>query len=814
MQAMSMFGGLSVLVLAILGGGLPLGVPPEKENPVMGHVAPAECLMYASWASMAAPNPASTNQTEQLLAEPEIREFAAVLERSLGQVLNLSSRTLPGEPPAPSTAAAPLWGKVLLTRATAIFVTKFVPREPLPLVEGGLIVRAGEHAAQLDASLTEWLGSADQKPVESTIGGRKFHRLAASEAGLPMEVTWGVAGEYLMIGLGEKTLDDMIARVAARQEPAWLVQVKQQLPAERRCSVSYINAKKLTEALLPLAGPEVEQVVATLGLRQIGTLASVSAMDEAGIVSHSTLAIDGPPRGLVALLENEGIGKEDLAHIPSDALLASCWSLEASRVLDTILETIREVEPRAADEFEGELRNFEREFGVDVRATLAGLGNNWSLHAANADGGLMGVAVTVEVRDRARLLAAQEKLLAAWGQAQPGRGPAIAQLQFGGQTVYYLVPDLRRGMMFAPAWCLSEERLIVGLFPQGVKSVLARKAGDKSLADVPEVAAQLAAGKPPLAITYQDSARLFEAFYPSAQMLLPMVMSSGGAFGLPPDLAAALPTPRSVIRHLRPSVTVVRRTERGLETDTRQTLPGTNLGASAPLAVAMLLPALQASREAARRSQGSNNLRQQLLALHNFHDTFNRFPAAYQTDGDGKPLLSWRVALLPFIEEKALFDQFRLDEPWDSEHNKKLIPRMPRTFLAPGSRAAPGMTTYLGVGGKAGVLGAPRIPAKPDRPATGLPNGIGMAQVVDGTSNTIAIVEASDEAAVIWTKPEEWVPDQENPLKGLIGLRPNGFSAGFVDGHVQFIARGIDLQMLRALFTRDGGEVVDPRVRR
>jgi hypothetical protein len=191
--------------------------------------------------------------------------------------------------------------------------------------------------------------------------------------------------------------------------------------------------------------------------------------------------------------------------------------------------------------------------------------------------------------------------------------------------------------------------------------------------------------------------------------------------------------------------------------------------------------------------------------LLNFHDTFLRLPAAYNTDKDGKPLLSWRVAILPFIEQKELYDQFHHDEPWDSDHNKKLIAKMPPTYLAPGSKAAPGKTVYLGVGGKHGLLGKPAKVVENNSFA----NGVNMASATDGTSNTVVIVEASDELAVEWTKPDEWVPDPKNPLKGVVGLRPAGFLAVYLDGHVQLLPRTTSVKNANAVFSRDGGERIE-----
>src|SRR5204863_3386120 len=109
-------------------------------------------------------------------------------------------------------------------------------------------------------------------------------------------------------------------------------------------------------------------------------------------------------------------------------------------------------------------------------------------------------------------------------------------------------------------------------------------------------------------------------------------------------------------------------------------------------------------------------------------------------DKRGKPLLSWRVEILPFIEENELFKQFHLDEPWDSEHNKALIAHMPRVFQDP--RRPPGdTTTFLAPVGKG-------LAFEGDKP-------LKINSFTDGTSNTIFIVQANDDRAVPWTKPDD-----------------------------------------------------------
>jgi prepilin-type processing-associated H-X9-DG protein len=210
--------------------------------------------------------------------------------------------------------------------------------------------------------------------------------------------------------------------------------------------------------------------------------------------------------------------------------------------------------------------------------------------------------------------------------------------------------------------------------------------------------------------------------------------------------------------------------------------------------VALLLPAVQAARESARRMSSSNNLKQIGLALHNFHDTYKKFPPRVSTDASGKPLLSWRVAILPFVEQAELYQQFKLDEPWDSEHNRKLIPRMPPVYQLPGRGPGDGKTSYLMPAGK-GTFGEQ-------------PTARTLADIKDGTSNTIMCVEANNDRAVIWTKPDDLEVNPQRPVDGLTGARPGGFNVLFADGAVRFVAQTIDPQVLRALFSPAGGESV------
>jgi hypothetical protein len=205
---------------------------------------------------------------------------------------------------------------------------------------------------------------------------------------------------------------------------------------------------------------------------------------------------------------------------------------------------------------------------------------------------------------------------------------------------------------------------------------------------------------------------------------------------------------------------------------------------------------------AVEQAKCANNLKNIGVALHNYHDVFGKFPAIANFSKEGKPLLSWRVQILPYLDQDKLYRQFHLDEPWDSEHNKKLIAQIPSVYRCPSANPREtGKTTYL----------APVLEDKPGVGSMWTPSQrqLRISDVLDGTSNTIFVVDADDGHAVPWTKPEDLAYDPKQPLAGLIGHHANSLQALFVDGSVHRLRQSIAPEALRALFTPAGGEIVD-----
>ena len=208
-----------------------------------------------------------------------------------------------------------------------------------------------------------------------------------------------------------------------------------------------------------------------------------------------------------------------------------------------------------------------------------------------------------------------------------------------------------------------------------------------------------------------------------------------------------------------------------------------------------LVPAIKSARESARRAQSMNNLKQIALALHMYHDTHRHLPPPVLYGPDGKTPYSWRVALLPFLGQKALYNQYRLNEPWDSEHNRLLIAKIPSALHDPSNNHPIGNTSYFTLVGK-------------DTMFPGDGKEIGFKDVIDGLSKTFAVFEARRD--IPWTKPEDITYDAEKPLPKFGGFYDDAFHVAFGDGSVHKIKQGVDQDVLRPYITISDRKRVRP----
>jgi hypothetical protein len=192
-----------------------------------------------------------------------------------------------------------------------------------------------------------------------------------------------------------------------------------------------------------------------------------------------------------------------------------------------------------------------------------------------------------------------------------------------------------------------------------------------------------------------------------------------------------------------------------------------------------------------------NNLKQIGLAMHIYHDAMGNFPAPASLGKKGGKELSWRVQILPYIEQDNLYKKFKLDEPWDSEHNMKVLKDnpMPKVFAIPGTKNEDEKKTHYQVFVGNGAM---FDPAK----------ATSIVGITDGSSNTL--MTALAEKAVDWTKPDDIEFDpKDDMLKKLWFNKAGKTFVGFGDGSVRALKKTLKEDTLKALITRNGGEVVN-----
>lgn len=220
------------------------------------------------------------------------------------------------------------------------------------------------------------------------------------------------------------------------------------------------------------------------------------------------------------------------------------------------------------------------------------------------------------------------------------------------------------------------------------------------------------------------------------------------------------------------------------------------LGLVVPIAV--LLPAVQAVRSAARKVEDSNNVRGVIIATHNYESAFKTLPPTNNQTEEFGAGLSWRVHLLPYLNQQQLFDQFKTDEPWDSPHNIKLLPQLPDVYrsLSNTEILEEGHTLF-------------QRPMGPFAIDDGQGSRVTLSRIRDGTSNTAMIVIVEPSESVPWTKPDDYHFDPNSPKRGLAVNDRNEILVGMADGSIKWIPYDTPPDVIAAIMTANAGDVVD-----
>jgi prepilin-type processing-associated H-X9-DG protein len=525
------------------------------------------------------------------------------------------------------------------------------------------------------------------------------------------------------------------------------------------------------------------------------------------------LVAPSPRRGVLALFDQPTFDVRSLPPIPAGLTGFNLFSIDPLKTYDKIVALVKENDPDSLKEFEAFEARVRNRLGLDLRGdVLKLLGPQLAIYMLPVEPPQVnvpdpriaaffsygGLVVAAQTSDEAALGAKLDGVVKIINQAiaeQAKGAPKPPQfVRQDGAGVEYVMdlsefgPPGLLGAAFSPTITVAHGQLIVAASRDAARKAAAAGAGPDGRWKPTEAFIPMAERLPRgmVLLSVSDIRETLPAIIENLPQFVPMLnaqLSQASRANGGPDIGIEIDPkkvpPADQLRALLFPASF---------------LPSVTSPTTSGVLVALLLPAVQSAREAARRAQCVNNLKQIGLAFHNYESVNGVFPGNI-VDKDGKPLLSWRVAILPYLEQAELYEKFKLDEPWDSPNNKPLLSQMPKLYACPSEAVDLTLAKYLGFEGPGGFL---------EKGAK-----IQIGDVTDGTSTTLAVVEAAKGAP--WTKPEDlpFDPKAPSPL-GAGSKHPGGFNALFVDGSVRFLKTSIPASVLKALVTRNGGERIDP----
>ena len=587
------------------------------------------------------------------------------------------------------------------------------------------------------------------------------------------------------------------------------------------------------EIPLPIPGKDepvaINQFVEALGLQNLGTTATQFGYRGKASIARTIVEAPGERTGLLALLDQPVFELKDLPPMPAATTNFASVSMDLADGWDNTLKTIRRtlelLPPEASQEFEELFADLPRQIGFDLRNDL--LAPIGSIHCAFDDpaGGPFGLGfgAAVSVKDPERL---QNTIVMLLGRLQEvlqrERLPvpiSVQRSEFAGRELITVPAG-----MFTPTIVVDKNWLAFSLYPQSVKAFLMRQDGDLA-AWKPNAEHDAAMAELPgkfSAISVDDPRKALNSLYGFLPMLNSGLHTMAGAAPGNTVSAADLPPQELVTASLFPNVRVSVPGEAGFSFEGRQSLPvlpmpSAQSGVAVPVLVALLLPAVQQAREAARRTQSKNNLKMLGLAMHNYHDVYGHFPQGTVADTKLKPeqRLSFLYSVLPFLEQVNLHQQISETAKlsWDGEENSQTTQIKIPGFHHPSMTIGmPHATHYVGMAG----IGedAAKLPVNHERAGVfGYDRKTRFRDITDGSSNTIMMTETLDND-IPWAAGSQTLKSltQEpyiNGLDGIGGPSVGGCNVLMADGSVMFISDNIDGETMRRLSAMADGKVVN-----
>ena len=753
------------------------GMPPAQAGTtawkeVTGLVPEEEPLICIVWNESGQLDPEG-NKSEKWLANVELQDSLAKLKKAIVKAAEEQG------PPLVARFAKDVCWKLFSKAGMISFESIDVEKSA---GSGSMILRLGEDEELLTAFLDELMAEAQFE--SEVVGESKVYLVPES----PVPVAIGIHSGYLIAAVGDGQWKKMTGHIDNKPtRPQWLESRLEAVPISRRSQFMNLNIEGLLGMLPPEAAEDVnfKRIRETLALDGLKSASICSGADSTSNISMFHVECEKED-GLASVMNVPEIDRKKLGELPADSLSSLAIRFSPS----TILQFFRALAP--PEDFEEAMTSIpemdlEKDFIDHLEGTM-----RYSLSGVVTSPRQIAI---IRIKDELKFKESLEKFHDQLNDAAARRGFEFYEKESKGITVYGVKNSGTDGF-----WAVHQGELYVSNNSRAIGSHI-RKAASASRASVlsTEFGKQILSDVKsmgfdgPIFLQHYDIDQITETVVPlmqGAMAFLPPEFQDNFDFG-----ANDFPPIESLLG-LRSTHSMIFKSPNGYTGISRYDTPiplEFSTMAVAGIGVGMLLPAVQHVREAARRTTSLNNQRQLALALHNYHAANDSFPPAYTVDDDGNPLLSWRVAILPYIDQQDLYDQFHHDEPWDSEHNIQLLDQMPLVLKNPSTAGQPGSTDYVAPMSDDSVL----VPGE----------GTGFEPITDGTANTILLMEVGASQQVPWTSPQDIEIETLESLDQLDNGHPGTVLVAMADGSVRTISKfGLSIeQLIQAAKKSDGG---------
>ena len=697
------------------------------------------------------------------------------------------------------------------------------PVRPVPLLMVNDFARVAEFARAFETTLGEAYGEGMDVRVTVTQEAVVFSEAAPGEDAVTIR---NVDGRGLVLIEGVVSETDAEAAMSGGRP----VSGHEKFPDDDGgflTAFADLDAVRAVVETLPDGrnGISVREALAIFDADKLHALTTTCRFEGPGVQSRLRLSVDAEAGSLFDPALSPAFTLKELPPLPTDAVGFGFTTVKpedlATRVMDRVSELARKTgDARFDEQYEQAKQQVVAFTGSTPEEILGSFGPVFGVYDEPLAGGFTIPTVLVAgVRDADRIKQTVARLRPIAEQMAEGNLTLTADEREG----YTLLTVNILGSPFTPMLGLSEDWAVLTAAPYAVEEFFARVSGEEeswepsaaTLAARPELAGEF------LGVSYVDTAVTWQ----TGLQYLPMGLALAGQATGQPIPPPRLPRPAKITDPMFPNVSVTVPVEGGVETRSYGSAPplpaGSASGSSVPVVAvmtALLLPAVQQAREAARRTQCKNNLKQIALATWNYEATYGHLPSGTIVDSAEKPedRLAWTVKMLPYLDQLPVYEQFDLKAGWEADPNYDLGYDNPQpVFLCPSNgdtETAEGfpVSHYAGVAG-AGEEAATDDAAPADAGIIGYERETKVSEVRDGTSNTLMYVELSGgygpwtRGGPTTTRATSGEPRVNGP-DGIGSRHVGGVQAALCDGSVRFISENIDPEVFKALTTKAGNE--------